>query len=157
MFERPVMNSLMHDAINKFHVINIGCGTLALEIEVDKSPEHDSAYFKKRIEELLSRVEQDFTRARGLLKEITEKVAGELGCYDENEHFFKQIESDLALAQEKKSELLDFIAGSDIIVSRPAVTRMLHVIEEKALACAMALQDLKGALIKAGKYKVKEV
>ena len=150
------MNALMHDAINKFHVINIGCGTLALEIEHDKTPVHDSAYFKQRIEDLMGRVDRDFAHAQVLLKEITEKVAGELDCYEGNERFFKRIESDLSAAQDKKSELLDFIGRNDIIVSRDSITRMLHTIEEKALACAMTLQDLKGALIKAGKYKVRE-
>jgi hypothetical protein len=148
------MNELMHEAINKFHTVNIMCGSLALEVESDNPHVKDTAYLKQRILQLISNAEDELRRARQLLIEITSMMAEKLNCYHENEHFLKTIESAMSFSENKAIELKNIIE-KDNPLSLAAVSALLHSIEEKNLSCAVGLKDIKDKLIKSGKYKPK--
>lgn len=149
------MNKLMHDAINKFNAINLRCGTLALESESESILADDSLQLKKRLEELLPNVEEDLKHSRQLLLEITTISGEELNCYAENEHFFKMIEPMLSAMEDKKLELENIINETEETLPKKDIIKVLHGIEEKALACGIILKELRSTLIKTGRYKIK--
>lgn len=151
------MNNLMHDVINKFHNINLRCGTLALEVESGSALTDDSTQFKKRLEGLLRDVTRDLESSRQLLTEIIAISNKLLNCYVENEHFFKMVEPMLSIIEAKKLELGNIINENVGTLPKKEVITLLHAIEEKALACGVILKELRNGLIKSGKYNIEEV
>jgi len=143
------MNELMHEAINKFHTVNIMCGSLALEVESDNPHVKDTAYLKQRILQLISNADDELKRARQLFM-----MAEKLNCYHENEYFLKTIEFAMSFSENKAIELKNIIE-KDNPLSLAGVLALLHSIEEKTLSCAVSLKDIKDRLIKSGKYKPK--
>ena len=146
------MNDLMHSVINKFNTINIMCGTLALEIEAGTFPENNKALLKKRLKDLVENIDQEFSRGKMLLSEINSMLKDALHCYSENEHFLKTINSSVCLLETRFSNLKDDLTKNCYDIAANSIIISLHAIEEKALACAIVLNELKGALIKSGKY-----
>lgn len=147
------MNELMHELINKFNNINIMCGTFALELKCDSGLINDLVRFKKKAGGLLYSMRRDINRSRQLLEEITATLTKESDFLHENEHFLKVIEPIMPIIEEKKLELENIINGNTASLPERKIIALLHLIEEKALACAIALRDLKSALIKSGRYK----
>lgn len=144
-----MMNKLLHDAINKFHNINLRCGTLALELESGGALKEDSAPLeKKRLEELLDDLKKDLGFCCQLFKEITTIASKELNCYEENKHFFKVIEPILSVMEAKELELENIISKNNPPLPRNELIRILHTMEEKALACGIILKELRTGLIK---------
>ena len=146
------MNELMHEAINKFHIVNIMCGSLALEIDAGKEGQFP---VKERIIQLIPKVEEELCRARRLLIEITELTDKKLNCYHEVEHFFKVIEPVLSFLEGKIIECKGIVKDKIGALSKENIILFLRIMEEKALACAITLKELKDTLIKSGKYKPK--
>lgn len=150
------MNKLIHNAINKFHNINLRCGMLALESESGSAATDDPARFKRRLGELLRDVAEDLKSSRQLLIEITTISSEKLDCYAENEHFFKMVEPILSIIEAKKLELENTINENKGPLSKKEIIKLLHVMEEKALACGVILKELRDGLIKSKKYKIEE-
>ena len=146
------MNELMHEVINKFNTINIMCGTLALEIEAGTFPENNKALLKKRLKDLVENIDKEFSRGKMLLAEIDSMLKDTLHCYSENEHFLNTINSSACLLETRFSCLKDDLTKNRYDIAANSIIISLHAIEEKALACAIVLNELKGALIKSGKY-----
>ena len=149
------MNKLMHSAINKFNNINIMCGTLALEIESGAFSKNDTPLLEKRLKELVKHIDKDFEHGKNLLAEITAVLKDSLNCYSENEHFLKTINSSVALLESRYAELKNNLADNNYNIPTNNLIISLHVIEEKGLACGIILNELKGVLIKSGKYTQK--
>jgi len=146
------MNELMHSVINKFNTINIMCGTLALEIEAGSFSESGTAQFKKRLKELVDNIDKELSQGKRLLTEINSKLKDALNCYLENEHFLKTIDSSLRLLENRFSNLKSDLIKNSFDIADNNLIISLHAIEEKALACGIVLNELKGALIRSGKY-----
>ena len=143
------MNELMHDVINKFHTVNIMCGSLALEIEAGKEGQFP---VRERIIQLIPRIEEELSRARRLLIETTELTDKKLNCYHEVEHFFKVIEPVLSFLEAKIIEFKNVINDTAGSLSKKEAIPFLRIMEEKALACGIVLNEFKCSLIKSGKY-----
>jgi hypothetical protein len=146
------MNELMHEVINKFNTINIMCGTLALEIEAGTFPENNKALLKKRLKDLVENIDKEFSQGKMLLAEIDSMLKDVLHCYSETEHFLKTIKSSVCLLETRFSSLKDDLTKNCYDTAANSIIISLHAIEEKALACGIVLNELKGALIKSGKY-----
>jgi hypothetical protein len=146
------MNELMHEAINKFHIVNIMCGTFVLEIEAGTFPENNKALLKKRLKDLVENIDKEFSRGKVLLSDINSMLKDVLHCYSENEHFLKTINSSVCLLETRFSCLKDDLTKNRYDIAANSIIISLHAIEEKALACGIVLNELKGALIKSGKY-----
>jgi hypothetical protein len=149
------MNELMHEVINKFNTINIMCGSLALEVEAGTFPVNNKALLKKRLKDIVENIDKEFSRGRLLLSEIGSMFKDTLHCYSENEHFLKTINSSVCLLETRFSSLKDDLTKSCYDMANNTIIISLHAIEEKALACAIVLNELKGALIRSGKYTQK--
>ncbi|MFH1868629.1 MAG: hypothetical protein ABH843_06630 [Candidatus Omnitrophota bacterium] len=151
------MNQLIHNIINKFNVINLMCGTTALEIE---SSDRDTAITpetKDRLKKLVSSIEAYNAKARQMLDEIIKTVSEEPDCYKDNEHFFKVVEPGILDIEEKRKQLgqavADYGAAAGSTLSLDSkIINLLHTIEEKALTCGIMLKELRGNLVKSGKY-----
>ena len=148
------MNELMHEVINKFHIVNIMCGSLALEIESDKIHAEEPTYWREKISQLSLGIDGELKRARKLLIEITTIMAGKINCYHDNEHFLKEIESSLSFLDNKSLDLKNNVKEANLLNIKDMVA-FLHTMEEKALSCAVSLKDLKECLIRSGIYKPK--
>lgn len=151
-----MMSRLIHDAINKFNTINLKCGTLALELESESMLAEDPPQTRKRLEGLLEDAGGDLATSRQLLAEIIAISGQSLDFYKENEHFFKVIEPIISVIENKRAELGNIINENKSPLAARDIVGLLHVIEEKALACGIILKELRGSLIKAGKYKIQE-
>lgn len=148
-----MLNELVHDAINRFNTINLKCGTLALELESDSASANTPPQLKKRLEELLGGTEKDLKSARRLLDEIITEVSQGQDSYKESEHFFKVIEPIMSVIEEKKLGLANIIDKNGSFLTGKDLVGLLHVVEEKALACGIILRELRSSLIRSGKYK----
>lgn len=151
-----MMNKLLHDAINKFHNINLRCGTLALELESGGALIEDSPQLKKRLQRLPDDLQEDLGVCHRLIKEITAIISGELNCYEKNEHFFKVIEPILSVVEAKRLEFENIVKENKPPLPRNKLIRILHTTEEKALACGIILKELRISLIQSGIYKIGE-
>ena len=149
------MNDLMHSVINKFNTINIMCGTLALEIEAHALAKDNAPDIKKRLKELIDNVGQELSHGKNLISQITSMFKDTLKCYSENEHFLKTIDSSLRLLEARFDNLKCDLIKNNFNISDNNLIISLHAIEEKALACGIVLNELKGSLIKSGKYTKK--
>ena len=143
------MNDLMHEAINKFHTVNIMCGSLALEIEAGTA---DQACIIDRIKKLPPKIKGEIKRARELLSDIAQWIQKKLNCYDDTEHFFKVIKSSASSLEGRSCELENIINDKNNSLVKKDIVPFLHMIEEKALACAITLKELKDSLVKNGVY-----
>lgn len=151
-----MINKLIHDGINRYNTINLKCGTLALELESGSTLTDNPAQLRKRLEELLGETGRDLKSARQLLAETVTAVSQEQDSYKESEHFFKVIEPIIVVVEEKMLKLENIINEKRTVLAGKDLIGLLHVIEEKALACGIILRELRSGLIKSGKYKIQE-
>lgn len=87
-----------------------------------------------------------------LLSEIDSMFKDVLHCYYDNKHFLKTINSSVCLLDTRFSSLKDDLTKNCYDIAANSIIISLHAIEEKALACGIVLNELKGVLIKSGKY-----